>query len=271
MADLDKMFEDYVPEVSDKEVADALRFAKPKVGVYMAKSLGNGRSISKATKAKPTGKVMCTEQFVLLRPSDQAVSAVEVNKWHILPIPPRAVWLASEGYEGYDEATGTVIEGSQIANLLANFDADGGKNKMWLNRWRSRLRAGFGREAFPGYPVAVEGSNYTQFTTSAGEVVDKATAEAIKGELVKAIKLAAHSALKDKGFFKNQIVYIDLYYEKKKVFDENGDPVIDPATGKQKEVEGDFPAFDWFYGLDSPPKDKEGNVKEVLDPFTSVK
>lgn len=251
---LDNAF-DYTPEVSDKEINSALKNAEPAEGVYLVRSLGGTKQISKAEKPKSTGKAMVMEEFQFLRPSDKAVSAYTCKKWHILPIAPRAQWLAAVGYEGWDADSGTVIPGSRIANLLANFDADG-KNKMWLNRWRSRLRAGFGSDAYPNYPKAVDGSSYTQFTLPDGTVVDKEGSESAKGEMIRSIKLAAHAAIKDGGILKGQEFYIDLYFQ----------------TDKAGKRTSDLPAIDWFYSLDYPPKDeKTGAVKEVLDPFVSVK
>jgi hypothetical protein len=242
MSTLDDQFSDYTPEVSDKEVESALTRSKPEAGVYLARSIAGARQISDPQKSGK-GKVMFVEEMELLRPTDKAVSATTVKKWHILPIPPRSEWLLAAGY---DEAV--------IPNILANFDADG-KKKMWLNKWRSRLRAGFGRTAYPDYPRAVEGSNYTQFTLSDGTVVDEAGATMAKGELVRNVKLAAHAALKDTNLLKGQEFYVTVEYEK-------------DEAGKEK----DFPAVGWYYSLDRPPvNEKTGEPVPVLDPFVSVK
>lgn len=238
---LDDQFSDYTPEVSDKEVASALKMAKPIKGIYKARVVGGARQISDPVKSGK-GKVMFVEEYELLRPSDDAVSATTVKKWHILPIPPRENWLIAAGYDA-----------DKVAGILQNFDADG-KKKMWLNKWRSRLRAGFGKTAYPDYPRPVEGSGYTQFTLADGSTVDKETAETAKGELIRAVKLSAHNLLKDTSATKGQVFYIKIDYE----------------TDKDGKEKSDFPSVEWFSA--TPPVDeKTEQPLPVLDPFTSVK
>jgi len=241
MSSLDEMFENHTPEVSDKEVESALAQPKAQAGVYLARSIAGTRQISNPVKSGK-GKVMAVEELALLRPTDQQVSAVTVKKWHILPIPPRAEWLAAAGY---DEAV--------IPGVLADFNADGPK-KMFLNKWRSRLRAGFGKETYVDFPRPVDGSNWKQFTLPDGSVVGEEVAESHKGEAIRAVKQAAHAFLANPTLFQNQLVYIELSYEK----DQNG---------KEKQ----WPAVGWFFSASTPPKDKDGNEIPILDPFTSVK
>jgi len=241
MSNLDDQFSNYTPEVSDKEIESALARSKPKAGIYLARSIAGTRKISDPVKSGK-GKVMAVEELALLRPSDGAVSATTVKKWHILPIPPKAEWLVAAGYEE-----------SSVPSVLANFDADGPK-KMFLNKWRSRLRAGFGKDAYPNYPTPVDGSNWSQFTLPDGSVTDEEGANTFKGTLVRAVKLAAHSFLANTDLLQGQTVYITIEYEK-------------DSNGKEK----DFPAVGWFYSVDNPPKEKDGSASPILDPFTSVK
>lgn len=241
MSNLDDQFSDYTPEVSDKEIESALKRTKPMKGIYLARVVGGGRQISDPVKSGK-GKVMFVEEYALLRPTDKAVSATTAKKWHILPIPPRKEWLEASGYDP-----------EKIPELLQNFDADG-KKKMWLNKWRSRLRAGFGKEAYPDYPRPVDGSGYTQFTLPDGSIVDKETAETVKGELIRAVKLSAHNLLKDTGATKDQEFYIKIDYD----------------TDKDGKEKSDFPDVQWFSSK-IPVDEKTGQPLEVLDPFVSVK
>lgn len=240
MSNLDDQFSDYTPEVSDKEVESALKVSKPMKGIYKARVVGGARQISDPVKSGK-GKVMFVEEYELLRPSDNAVSAVTVKKWHILPIAPREAWLLASGYDA-----------EKIPEILQNFDADG-KKKMWLNKWRSRLRAGFGKGAYPDYPRPVDGSGYTQFTLPDGSIVDKETAETAKGELIRAVKLSAHNLLKDPSTTKGQEFYIKIDYD----------------TDKDGNVKSDFPSVEWFSAV-VPVDEKSGAELPVLDPFTSM-
>jgi len=241
MSNLDDQFADYTPEVSDKEVESALKRTKPMKGVYLAESVGGARQISDPVKSGK-GKVMFVEEVALVRPSDGATSATTVKKWHILPIAPRSEWLIASGYDA-----------DKVPGILQNFDADG-KKKMWLNKFRSRLRAGFGKEAYPDYPRPVEGSNYTQFQLPDGTIVDKDTAETAKGELIRAVKLTAHNLLKTPNATKGQKFYIKIDYE----------------TDKDGKEKSDFPDVQWYSAV-VPTDEKTGAPLEVLDPFVSVK
>ena len=248
---LDEQFDDYTPEVSDKEVADALRQEEPAPGVYLMRSLGAVKSISKVEKGK--GLPMAVETIVLLRPSDKQPHSYKFKKWHMLPIIPRAQWLAAVGYEGFED--GQVVPDSQIAKILANFDADG-PSKTYLNKWRSRLRAGFGRDAYQDYPRSVKDSGGEQFTLPDGTLVGKEEAAAFKNELIRNIKLAAHSIMKDGSVLKGQEFYSEISFQ----------------TDKEGKRKSDLPGADWFYSIDNPPKVKDSEeLKEILDPFKTVK
>lgn len=241
MSNLDDQFADYTPEVSDKEVESALKRTKPMRGVYLARVVGGARQISDPVKSGK-GKVMFVEEAALLRPTDKAVSATTVKKWHILPITPRAEWLIAAGYDA-----------DKVPGILQNYDADG-KKKMWLNKFRSRLRTGFGTTAFPNYPTPVEGSNFSQWLLADGSIVDKATAETAKGELIRAVKLSAQNMLKTPDATKDQEFYIMIDYE----------------TDKDGKEKSDFPSIEW-YSATVPTDKKTGQPLEVLDPFVSVK
>lgn len=237
---LSDLFKNAVPDISDKEIEDAIAAGKKgrgklQAGQYKLRSLGTTATISKAQKEDGSlggGTVMAVEELVALNESNKPTNT-SVKTWHKLPIKPKPEMLALAGYPA-----------DKIDTVLANHNTEG-HNGMNLNEWRRRLRAGFGKESFPDYP---------QFDREAkewrigGTAVSQEEAAAAKAKLVRGVKEAAYAVISNDALLKGQEVYVYIDYEK-------------PKDGKKPS---DFPRLQRWSAY--PLKDDKGVELPVIFP-----